>query len=64
MLKANLTEFGYPNYDFILTDIVDSIKGVKLVISAYIFDGDTFKYVQENGIADTVTGISYNEAKN
>ena len=61
--KADLTSFNYPSYDFVLTDIVDSIKDVKLVIAAYIFDGENVKYVQENGLSDTVSGISYNEAK-
>ena len=61
--KADLTGFGYPCYDFILADIVDSIKDVKLVIAAYIIDGEGVKYEQENGLSDTVSGISYNEAK-
>ena len=38
-------------------------QDIDLVISAYINNGYENKYVQENGIADTVTGISYNEAK-
>lgn len=63
VIKADLTEFSYKNYDFVLTDIDDSIKDVLLVISAYIYDGEVVKYIQENGISDTVAGISYNEAK-
>ena len=63
VIKADLTSFNYPSYDFMLTDVDDSIKDVKLVIAAYIYDGDTVKYVQENGLSDTVSGISYNEAK-
>ena len=63
VVKANLTNFDYTSYDFMLTDIDDSIKDVKLVIAAYIYDGENAKYVQENGISDTVCGISYSEAK-
>lgn len=63
VIKADLTEFSYKNYDFVLTDIDDSIKDVLLVISAYIYDREVVKYIQENGISDTVTGVSYNEAK-
>ncbi len=63
VIKADLTNFKFPYYDFVLFDIGDSIKDVKLVISAYLYDGETVKYVQENGISNTVTGISYNEAK-
>ena len=63
VVKFDLTEYDYTYYDFVITDIVDSIKDIDLVISAYINNGYENKYVQENGIADTVTGISYNEAK-
>jgi hypothetical protein len=63
VVKFDLTEYDYTYYDFVITDIVDSIKDIDLVISAYNNNGYENKYVQENGIADTVTGISYNEAK-
>ena len=63
VVKFDLTEYDYTYYDFVITDIVDSIKDIDLVISAYINNGYENKYVQENGISDTVTGISYNEAK-
>ncbi len=63
VIKADLTSLSYPSYDFMLTDIDDSIKDVKLVIAAYIYDQETVKYVQENGLINTVTGVSYNEAK-
>ena len=63
VIKSNLSSFTYSSYDFMLTDIDDSIKDIKLVIAAYIYDGESVKYVQENGISDTVCGISYNEAK-
>lgn len=63
VIKADLTTFNYPGYGFVLNDVVDSIKDVKLVISAYICDGEGVWYVQENGLSNTVSGISYNEAK-
>ena len=63
VIKADLSSYDYHNYDFVLADIDDSIKDVKLVIAAYIYDGEDVKYIQENGISDTVSGISYNEAK-
>ena len=63
VVKFDLTEYDYTYYDFVITDIIDGIKDIPLVISAYINNGYENKYVQENGIADTVTGISYNEAK-
>lgn len=62
-IKTDLTKYHFTSYDFMLTDIDDSIKDVKLVISAYIYDGEVVKYIQENGLSDTVSGVSYNEAK-
>lgn len=64
VVKFSFTEYEYAYYDFILTDIVDSVKDIPLVISAYINNGAKTKYIQNNGISDTVTGISYNEALN
>ena len=49
--------------DRVFADIDDSIKDVKLVIAAYIYDGENVKYIQGNGTSDIVCGISYNEAK-
>ena len=46
-----------------LTDFDDSLKDISLVIAGYIYDGETVKYVQANGMSDTVYGITYNEAK-
>ena len=63
VVKFDLTEYDYTYYDFVVTDIIDSIKDIPLVISAYINNGAENKYIQENGISDTVSGISYNEAK-
>ena len=62
VVKFDLTEYDYTYYDFVITDIIDGIKDIPLVISAYINNGEENKYIQENGISDTVTGISYNEA--
>ena len=64
VIKADITSLGYKYYDFMLSDIDDSIKDIKLVIAGYIFDGEAVKYVQSNGISDTVNGITYNEALN
>ena len=50
-------------YDIKIFNLKESLWDVKLAVSAYIYDGMTVKYEQENGISDTVTGISYNEAK-
>ena len=61
VLKINITDLGYQYYDFKMLNIGDEIKNVKLVIAGYLFDGEAVKYVQENGLSDTVTGISYNE---
>lgn len=63
VINADLTNFDFPSYDFVLNDIVESIRDVKLVISAYICDGEGVWYIQENGLSETVSGISYNEAK-
>ena len=63
VVKADLSSYSYSYYDFIFTDINESIKDIELVISAYIFDKERVMYVQENGISDTVYGISYNKAK-
>lgn len=63
VVKHNLSDYEYLYYDFILTDISDGLKDIKLVISAYVCNGEEAKYEQENGMSDTVTGVSYNEAK-
>lgn len=60
---ASLTKYTYPQYDFILTDIDESLRDVSLVMSAYITNGIKTYYVQENGLADTVSRISYNQIK-
>ena len=46
-----------------LTDFDEGLKDISLVIAGYIYDGETVKYVQANGMSDTVCGITYNEAK-
>lgn len=61
VVKADLSEFKYGTYDFMITNIDDSIKDVKLVIAAYIYDGQSVEYIQENGAGNTVSGVSYNE---
>ncbi|MBO5262000.1 MAG: hypothetical protein J6B45_03040 [Clostridia bacterium] len=61
VIKAELSGYDYKIYDFVLTDIDDSIKDVKLVIAAYIYDGEGVSYLQESGAGGTVSGVSYNE---
>ena len=63
VVNVSLNDFAYQYYDFMVTNIDDSVKDVKLVIAAYIYDGESVKYVQGTGISDTVSSISYNEAK-
>ena len=63
VVKFDLTEYDYTYYDFVITDIEGEIADIDLVISAYINNGYENKYVQENGIDDTVTGVSYNSAR-
>ena len=63
VIKADLSVFNYQLYDFVLTDIDDSLKDVSLVIAAYIYDGEGVEYLQENGASDRVVGVSYNEVR-
>ena len=63
VVKANLTAFTYTTYEFVLTDISEDLSDISFVIAGYIFNGETVKYVQANGMSDTVYGITYNEAK-
>ena len=63
VIKKSLTEYGYTSYDFIISDISDDIKDVKLVIASYVYDGNCAKYEEGNSLSDTVKGISYNDAK-
>ena len=63
VVKAELNEYTYTCYDFVLRDIADTLADTKLVISAYMNNGSETKYVQENGLSDTVTGVTYNEVK-
>jgi hypothetical protein len=64
VIKGDLTGSDSKHFDFVLTDIDESSRDVKLVISAYIYTGDAIYYVQENGLSNVVTGISFNEALN
>ena len=61
--KCDLSNYSYTTYDFVLTDITEDIRDIPLVIAAYINNGSETKYVQSNGISDTVSGITYNEVK-
>ena len=63
VVKVPLREYQSNIYDCIIKGITEDLADKKLVIAAYIYDGEAVKYVQENGISDTVCGISYNEAK-
>ena len=63
VLKRDLTALKYTSYDFILTDITENHYDTKLVIASYINNKSQTWYIQENGISDTVEGVSYNEAK-
>ena len=62
VIKADLSGFEYKTYDFVLTDIIDEIKDVKLVIAAYVYDGESVEYLQENSCGATVSGVTYYEA--
>ena len=64
VLTADLTSYSYAFYDLIISDIPENAKDTRLVISAYIIDGDNIYYVQSNGLSNTVEGISFNEAIN
>ena len=64
VIKCDLTNYAYMYYDVIISDITDELKDTKLVVSAYLSNGEQTKFVQENGLCTTVTGTSYNEAKN
>lgn len=61
VIKAPLNSYNTVFYDLILTSVTDDLKDVRLAIAAYICNGTETKYVQANGLSDTVTGISYNE---
>ncbi len=61
VIKVPLNSYNTIFYDIILTSVTDDLKDVKLSISAYIYNGTEVKYIQANGLSDTVTGTSYNE---
>ncbi|MBE6675112.1 MAG: hypothetical protein E7596_08420 [Ruminococcaceae bacterium] len=61
VIKVPLNNYSTVFYDVILTSVTDELKDVKLSISAYIYNGTVVKYIQNVGISDTVTGISYNQ---
>ncbi len=61
--KKSLLEYTYTYYDFILTNITGDYKEHSFVIAGYISTGEETKFVQKDGLADTVYGITYNEAK-
>lgn len=61
--QRDLTKLDYAYYDFVVSGISDDLKDYSIVIAAYIYNGAEVKYIQSNGISDTVTGVAYNEAK-
>ena len=60
VIKFGLENYTYNNYDFVLNDVTDDLKGHSFVMSAYVFDGKTTNYFQGT-VSNTVTGISYNQ---
>ena len=50
-------------YDIKLDSLSEELWDIKFAVSAYVYDGETVKYKQENGFSDTVSGVSYNEAR-
>jgi len=63
VVKVSLKECVTEYFDFILSNISDEYKDHRFAVSAYIANGGETKFLQGNGLSDTVTGISYNEAK-
>ena len=61
--NRDLTELDFTSYDFVINGITEDLTDYSLVIAAYINDGSVTKYVQQNGLSDNVSGITYNEAK-
>ena len=60
VIKTSLRDKNYLIYDVIITDLTPDLYDHPFVISAYVYDGKTINYVQDNS-SDTVSGISYNE---
>ena len=58
-----LNDYDYLDYDFVVTDLTEEYYDYEMVIGAFISAGGEMKYVQENGVSDTVHSITYNEAK-
>ena len=50
-------------YDLIATDLVLSGPDEKLIGAAYIYDSQGVSYIQSEGISQSVTAVTYNEAK-
>ena len=61
--KTGLRDKSYLIYDVVLTDLTSDLYDHPFVISAYVYDGYTVSYIQNNS-SDTVLGISYNEIIN
>ena len=62
--KRELTNYSsFSSYDFVVQGITEALREHPLVIAAYLSNGEDTKFVQANGVSDTVTGITYNEAK-
>lgn len=62
-VKFSTKDYGYIQYDFVITDMTEEYFDISFVISAYIYNGVAVKYVQENGLCDSVMGATYNQAK-
>ena len=60
--NRDLTDLDFTSYDFVINGITEDLTNYSLVIAAYINDGSVTKYVQQNGLSDNVSGITYNEA--
>ncbi|MBO5312406.1 MAG: hypothetical protein J6B29_00425 [Clostridia bacterium] len=62
VLKLDMGDFSSSVFNFILTGITEEFMNHKFVISAYIYDGESVCYVQDQGISDTVSSVTFNEA--
>ena len=61
VFKFPLNDYEYLVYDFKITDLTEDLYSHKFVVCPYLYDGENVYYYNEDGVGETVTGISYME---
>lgn len=63
-VKANISSFEYPTYEFKITDVSEEFKNYNLVIAGYVYNGERVIYCQDYEYSENVSSVSFNQIIN